>query len=126
LRDGHGDACSGSSQQYRYSVTTHCPAPWNSQARSPKQQAGRMGRRIWCQNQPESRIPGLRLERYKDWQDKLLCLLACLFGTGSCYVAQASLELPIFLPLPSECWDYTRTPLLNLLVLLGAIQEFLV
>jgi hypothetical protein len=26
--------------------------------------------------------------------------------TGSCYVAQASLELEILLPHPPKCWDY--------------------
>jgi hypothetical protein len=31
----------------------------------------------------------------------------CLFEIGSPYVAQAGLELVIFLPPPPECWDYS-------------------
>jgi hypothetical protein len=32
------------------------------------------------------------------------------FKTGSCYVAQAGLELSILLSLPPECWDYRHVP----------------
>lgn len=32
-------------------------------------------------------------------------------GAELCYVAKDTLELLIFLSLPSECWDYRHTPL---------------
>lgn len=36
----------------------------------------------------------------------------CLLGTGSYYIAQASLELIILLPSPPEYWDYRQACLL--------------
>jgi hypothetical protein len=37
--------------------------------------------------------------------------------TRSCYIAQAILELEIFLPQPQECWDYRCAPLHTALLL---------
>jgi hypothetical protein len=32
------------------------------------------------------------------------------FEAGSCYIAQAELQLEILLLLPPECWDYSHVP----------------